>query len=120
MAATCRLAKEINRRDVINTCLPAGVSQRISRSSVPDLMLRRRYEIERAKCFASLRRALLKVLVEHLFPTGRVEAGGVRYHTVEVEKDRVVLVAGDHPPAVGLPHRTLSCYQGHAFPLIIA
>src|SRR5262249_4114112 len=76
-----------------------------------------RDEIERAKCFASLRRTLLKVLVEHLFPTGRVEAGGVRYHTVEVEKDGVVLVAGDHAPAVGLPHRTLSCYQRHPFPL---
>src|SRR5262249_13729407 len=70
-----------------------------------------RDEIERAKCFAFLRRALLKVLVEHLLPTGRVEAGGVRYDTVEVEKHGVVLVAGDHALAVGLPHRTLSCYQ---------
>src|SRR5262249_31162861 len=69
-----------------------------------------RGEIEGAKCFASLRRTLLKVLVEHLFPTGRVEAGGVRYHTVEVEKDGVVLVARDHAPAVGL-HRPLSCYR---------
>src|SRR5215468_404453 len=70
-----------------------------------------RDEIERAKCFACLRRALLKVLVEHLFPTGRVDVGGVRYHTVEVKKDGVVPVAGDHTPAVGLPHRSLSCYQ---------
>src|SRR5215468_7608999 len=69
-----------------------------------------RDEIERAKCFACLRRALLKVLVEHLFPTGRVEVGGVRYHTVEVKKDGLVLVAGDHAPADGL-HRPLSCYR---------
>src|SRR5262249_59564906 len=70
-----------------------------------------RDKIERAKCFGSLRRAFLKALVEHLFPTGRVEAGGVRYHTVEVEKHGVVLVARDHAPAVGLLHQTLSCYQ---------
>ena len=37
MAATCLLAKDTKRRDVINTCLPDGVSQSISRSSVPRL-----------------------------------------------------------------------------------
>ena len=42
MAATCLLTNDTRRRDLINTCLPAGVSQRISRSSVPDCMLRRR------------------------------------------------------------------------------
>src|SRR5262249_60984763 len=41
-----------------------------------------RGDIEGTKCVASLRRTLLKVLVEHLFPTGRVEAGGVRYQTL--------------------------------------
>jgi hypothetical protein len=60
-----------------------------------------RGEIEGAKCFASLSRTLLKVLVEHLLPTPRVEVGGVRHHTVEVKNDGVVLVAGDHTPAVG-------------------
>src|SRR5262245_22771837 len=74
-----------------------------------------RGDIEGAKCFASLRRALLKVLVEHLFPTGCVEVSGVRYHTVEVKEDGVVLVAGDHAPAVGLLHRPLSCYQRTSF-----
>ena len=60
-----------------------------------------RGEIEGTKCFASLRRTLLKVLVEHLFPTRRVQVGGVRYHTVEVKKDGVVLVAGDRRLLLG-------------------
>src|SRR4030095_7594806 len=53
-----------------------------------------RGEIEGTKWFASLFRTLLKVLLKHLFPTRGVEVGGVRYHTVEVEEDGVVLVAG--------------------------
>src|SRR5262245_303040 len=56
-------------------------------------------EIEGAKCFSSLRRTLLKILVEHLFPTLRVEFGGVRYHTVKVKKDGIVLVAAYHTSA---------------------
>ena len=36
----------------------------------------------------------LKIFVEHLFPAFRVEAGGVRYNTVEI-KDGVVLIAAD-------------------------
>jgi hypothetical protein len=76
-----------------------------------------RGEIERTKCFASLRPTLLKELVKHLFPTSRVDAGGVRDHTVEIEQDGVVLVAGDRKFAPGLPHRSLSCYptlqKGH-------
>jgi hypothetical protein len=56
-----------------------------------------RVDIEGAKYFASLRCTRPQVLVEHLFPTRRVEAGGVCYHTVEIKKDGVVLVAGDHP-----------------------
>src|SRR6266487_2306286 len=47
MAATCLLSNETKRRDVINTCLPAGVSQRISRSSVPDFKLSRRSYLKR-------------------------------------------------------------------------
>src|SRR4029453_14981546 len=42
MAATCRCTKETKRREVISTCLPVGVSQRISRSSVPDCIFNRR------------------------------------------------------------------------------
>jgi hypothetical protein len=38
-----------------------------------------------------------------------VQVGGVRYHTVEVKKNGVVLVAIDYAPALGLPHRSLSC-----------
>src|SRR5262245_40033302 len=58
----------------------------------------------------------LKVLVEHLFPTRRVHAGGVRDHTVEVEQDGVVLLAGDPTLALRLPHRSLSCYHPIATP----
>src|SRR5262245_28574522 len=47
MAATCRSAKVTKRRDAIKTCLPAGVSHRISRSRVPDLMLSRRSQLKR-------------------------------------------------------------------------
>src|SRR5439155_24471810 len=54
-----------------------------------------RGDIERTKCFASLRRALLKVLVKHLFPTRGVHASSVGDHTVEVEQDGVVPFAND-------------------------
>src|SRR6516225_5277741 len=40
-------------------------------------------EIERAKCFASLVRTLLQVLVEHPFPTRGVQDSGVGYHSIE-------------------------------------
>src|SRR6185437_8163343 len=53
-------------------------------------------DIERAKSFTSLCRSLSQVLVEHLFPTLGVQFGGVGYHTVEVEKNRIVSVARDH------------------------
>src|SRR6516164_7911237 len=52
-------------------------------------------EIKGAECFASLRCTLQEVLVEHLFPRRRMQVGGVRDDTVEVEQDGVVLVAGD-------------------------
>jgi hypothetical protein len=39
-----------------------------------------------------------------------MQVGGVRYHTVEVKKDGVVLVAIDYAPALGLPHESLSSY----------
>jgi hypothetical protein len=63
------------------------------------------------KCFASLRRTLLKVFVEHLFPTRRVNVGRVRYHTIEVKKYGIVPLPSDHASALGQLHRTLSCYQ---------
>src|SRR5215470_16509310 len=71
------------------------------------------------KCFASLRRTLLKVFVEHLFPTRCMNVGGVRYHTVEVKKYGVVPLASDHAAALGLPHRPLSCLpKEDSLPLI--
>ena len=54
-----------------------------------------RGDLEGTKGFASLGCTLLQVRVKHLFPTRRVDAGGVRDHAVEVEEDGVVLVAGD-------------------------
>src|SRR5438105_861216 len=49
--------------------------------------------IERTKSFCSLGRAPLQVRIEHLFPTRRMEAGGIRDHTVEVKQDGVELLA---------------------------
>src|SRR6516162_9721489 len=66
-----------------------------------------RGEIEGAECFSSLPRTLLKIFVEHLFPTPRVNVGGVCYHAVEVKKDGIVLVAAD-ALAIRLPHGSLS------------
>jgi hypothetical protein len=63
-----------------------------------------------AECLPLLFRTLPKVFVEHLFPARGMEVGGVRYDTVEVKKDGVVLVAID-PLALGLPHKSLS-YPG--------
>src|SRR5262249_32634411 len=71
-------------------------------------------EIKGAKCFAALRRTLVKVLIEHLLPTRRVQVGGVGYHTVEVKKDGVIFFAGDYAPALGLSHRSLSVTNGHS------
>ena len=59
-----------------------------------------RSKIEGTKRFAAPARALLKVLVEHLFPTERVDAGSVGYHAVEVKKDGIVPVVGDRTPAL--------------------
>src|SRR5262249_8464330 len=61
--------------------------------------------------FASLRRAFLEVFVEHLFPTGGMQLGGVGNHAIEVKKDGVVPVAADCVLVVGLPHRSCSRYQ---------
>jgi hypothetical protein len=66
-------------------------------------------EIEGAKRFPSLPRTLLKIFVEHLFPALRVEAGGVRYHAVEIKEDGVVLFAADAPAV--LPHGLPPVYQ---------
>src|SRR6516162_1421613 len=46
-----------------------------------------RVDLEGVKGFASLRRTHLKVLVKHLFPARRVNAGSVGDHTVEVEQN---------------------------------
>jgi hypothetical protein len=62
--------------------------------------------IKGAKCFASLGCTLLKVFVEHLFPTRRMDAGGIRDHTVEVEQNGVVLVTSDNALNFGLQHRS--------------
>src|SRR6516225_4285583 len=70
-----------------------------------------RGKIEGTKGFASLGRAFLEVFVEHLFPTGGVQLGGVANHTIEVKKDCVVPVATDCVLVVRLPHRSLSRYQ---------
>src|SRR5215469_7190745 len=78
-----------------------------------------RGDIEGTKCFASLRRTLLKVFVKHLFPTRRMYAGGVGDHTVEVEQDGVVPVAGDRTRARGLPRRSLSICFAHSLLLAI-
>jgi hypothetical protein len=66
-----------------------------------------RGEIEGAEYVPSLLCTLLKIFVEHLFPTPRVKGGGVRYHTVEIKKDGVVLVATD-ALAIRLRHGSLS------------
>src|SRR6516164_259093 len=60
-----------------------------------------RGDVEGAERFASLGCTLLKVLVKHLFPTRRVNAGGVGDYTVEVEQDGVVLVTRDRIFAFG-------------------
>src|SRR6516164_2421943 len=66
-------------------------------------------KIEGSKCFTSLVRTFLKVFVEHLFPTRRVELGGIRNHTVEVKEHCFVLTAADQAPVLGLlPHRSHS------------
>src|SRR5262252_331067 len=75
-------------------------------------------EIEGSESFASLPRALAKVLVERLFPGRRMEAGGVSDHAVKIEKDGVIPVARDHVPvasdrvlALGRAHRSHSSYR---------
>src|SRR6516162_6289080 len=67
-----------------------------------------RGDIEGMKCFAFLRRTLLKVLVEHLFPRRRVNAGGVGDRTIKVEQDGIVPVSGDRTLGIGLWHFSLS------------
>src|SRR5215469_6787450 len=65
-------------------------------------------DVEGVKRFASLRRTLFKILVEHLFPAHRVYAGGVGDYTVEIEEDGVVPVAVDCTFGFKLPHGSLS------------
>src|SRR6516164_1784489 len=67
-----------------------------------------RVDLEGTKGFASLRRALLKVLVKHLLPTRRVDAGGVGDYAVEVEQHGVVVLACDYTFGLGVRHRSLS------------
>src|SRR5262245_13358079 len=64
-------------------------------------------DIEGPKCFASLRGALLKVLMGHLFPARRMDAGGVGHNPVEIKEDGVVPVAAD-AFAIRLRHGSLS------------
>src|SRR6516164_1037956 len=70
-------------------------------------------DIKGTKCFASLRRTPLQVLIKHLFPARRVHTGCVSDHTVEVEQSGVILVARDRQVAVLLPHRSLSICFAH-------
>jgi hypothetical protein len=65
------------RREKVTNAVEAGLSIHI----MPVV----RGEIEGTKCFTCPCRTLLKVLVEHLFPTSRVEVGGIRYYAVEIE-----------------------------------
>jgi hypothetical protein len=67
-----------------------------------------RGDVEGTKCLPSPRCALPEVFVEHLFPTRGVDAGGVGDHTVEIEQDGVVPLAGTRGFAFGLLHRSLS------------
>jgi hypothetical protein len=66
--------------------------------------------IARAKCVPFLFRTLPKVFVKHLLPTDRVESGSVRYYTIEIKKNGVVLVTID-ALALGPRHESLSCYS---------
>jgi hypothetical protein len=76
--------------------------------------------IKRAKCFASLRCTLLKVFVEHLLPTRRVDAGGIRDHAIEIEQDSIVLVACDCPFGLGLLRWCLSVSFAHTVVLPVS
>jgi hypothetical protein len=129
MAAMLPTDEEIKRRDVIDTRLPAGVSQRISRPGVPQ-------EPDAARCEKISHTVearfpvhviadspqrdrndeLLPLAAPHAFegtrqtpfPTRRVHTGCVSDHTVEVEQNGVVLVARNPKFAVLLPRRLLS------------
>jgi hypothetical protein len=57
-------------------------------------------KIEGAKRFTPVCRALSQIFVEHLFPARGVYSGSIGYYTFEVEKDRIVSIAGDHMRAV--------------------
>src|SRR5262249_35230514 len=71
-------------------------------------------DVERMEGFAPLHCTRLEVRIEHLFPTRGVQAGGVRYHAVEVKQDGVVPVAGDQGPGPGgLRHGSLSISNEH-------
>ena len=76
--------------------------------------------IEGAKCFAPLRRTLLKVLVEHLFPARRVHACSVGNHTVKVEQNGIVPLAGDLTLALGLLHRSCFIFLAHSVVLPVS
>jgi hypothetical protein len=76
--------------------------------------------IKGAKFFASLRCTLQKILIKHLFPTRRVDAGGICDHTIEIEQDGVVLVACDCPFGLGLPRWSLSICFAHSVVLPVS
>src|ERR1700756_1225648 len=69
-------------------------------------------DIEGDERFSLPPRTLLQIRIEHLFPTGRVEVGRIRYHTIQVKKDGVVLVAVNSS-ALGLRHESLSSFPKH-------
>jgi hypothetical protein len=54
--------------------------------------------------------ARLKGLVEQPLPTPRVQAGGVRYHTVKIKKDGAMPTAPDDLLAFELRHGSLPRY----------
>jgi hypothetical protein len=53
----------------------------------------------------------VKILIEHLLPTGRVKGGGIGNDTIEIKEDSIVPLAVD-ALALGLRHESLSCYPG--------
>src|SRR5271166_3213714 len=62
--------------------------------------------VEGMESFACPSRALLEILVEHLFPACRVQAGRVCDYSVEIEQDGIVTFATDRALAHGLLHWT--------------
>jgi hypothetical protein len=65
--------------------MPRGVANAVEAGLAIHIVPVVRGEIEGTECFTCPCRTLLKVLVEHPFPTSRVEVGGVCYHAVEIK-----------------------------------